>query len=162
MGDTITLRELMAAPLDPDRCEATRAVYWMIIDPAKVPLVDYRSRIDFIANACQGPFFSRDHAQTHLDAQRHRYSPFAVVYGCSAHMSRDYEALLALARTDNEVEAKQREAVENACFNIHHWANQLLADLYGPENSGTFFTLEGIRIAAGLKPFNVVPEVSHG
>lgn len=40
-----------------------------------------------------GPWFSREAAEEHLDAKRHRYPRGAIVYCHSGHMSADYRHL---------------------------------------------------------------------
>ena len=40
-----------------------------------------------------GPWFSREAADEHLAAKRHRYPKSAVVYCASGHMSADYRHL---------------------------------------------------------------------
>ncbi len=63
--------------------EATAYPYWMVIDPVQMMKPEHHS----VASMFSGPFFSRDAAECHLTAKRHRYGKHAVVYCCSGHMS---------------------------------------------------------------------------
>lgn len=66
--------------------EGTRAPYWLIIDPIQMMQPDCHR----VATMVTGPFFSREAAQSHLDARRYAYSKRAVVYCHTAHWSREY------------------------------------------------------------------------
>ena len=66
--------------------EATRAPFWIIIDPRQMMRPDvYR-----VASMVSGIFFSRDSAQSYLNANPHHYSKAARVYCHSGHFSYDY------------------------------------------------------------------------
>ncbi len=69
--------------------EATRAPYWLILDPRQNMNCD----VHVLAGQISGPFFSRADAQKHLNGTRYNFSRRAVVYCCSGHQSRKYEAL---------------------------------------------------------------------
>ncbi len=63
--------------------EATAYPYWMVIDPKQM----MAPTLTGVASMFSGPFFSRDAAECHLTAKRHRYGKHAAVYCCSGHMS---------------------------------------------------------------------------
>ena len=64
--------------------EATRAPYWMIVDPKQNMQCD----VHWFASMITGPFFSREDAQNFLTATRYNFGPRAVVYCLSGHNSR--------------------------------------------------------------------------
>ena len=96
----MSLQELMATALDPDKCEGTSNPYWFVFDPSGMAgrCMTYR---DAVTQACMnihGPFFSRESAKAYQDSHRHNLSGHEVVWCGSAHMSRDYRTLLDLAK----------------------------------------------------------------
>jgi hypothetical protein len=66
--------------------EATRAPYWLIIDPKQVLKLD----IHRIASMITGPFFSRKDAEDFLNNSRYNFSKNAKVYCCSGCYSQKY------------------------------------------------------------------------
>ena len=72
----------MSSPAIP-AAEATQNPVWII--------VTIRKGGDLLYHA--GPWFSRERAEAHLTAKRHRYPRNAVVYCASGHMSEDYRRL---------------------------------------------------------------------
>ena len=91
------IKELLASCLSRDKNEGTAHPYWLIIDPASVPLCNYRSRVHHIAHAITGPFFSREAAEDRLKCANHHYSKHAIVYCASGYASLDWVKLLDMA-----------------------------------------------------------------
>ena len=69
--------------------EATRAPYWLILDPRQ----NMECNVFALAMQISGPFFCREDAQNYLDRCRHNYSDRAVVFCHSGHYSKKYENL---------------------------------------------------------------------
>lgn len=69
--------------------EATRAPYWMILDPVQNMGCD----IHLLACQITGPFFSRDDAESFLQRTRYNFSERARVYCLSGHNSAKYAQL---------------------------------------------------------------------
>ncbi len=80
--------------------EATAYPYWLIIDPARVPLCNYKLRSHYISAAITGPFFSRETATEYLVAASHHYSKHAIVFCASGHASADWKDLLNEAKKE--------------------------------------------------------------
>lgn len=98
-----TLRGLLAAPLDPTRVEATSYPWWFILDPRCISgrLHDKEGTINAIGmSAVTGPFFSRETATEFLSATRYNFGKNAVVWCASGCHSKDYKALLDLAKAE--------------------------------------------------------------
>ncbi len=92
------LRDLLASCFDKDKCEGTAYPFWIIIDPKRVPLSNYRSRIHHIAGSVVGPFFSREAADDLLKWKSHHFSKHAVVYCSSGHASEEWKKLIEMAK----------------------------------------------------------------
>jgi hypothetical protein len=69
--------------------EATRAPYWLILDPRQNMSCD----IHMLASQITGIFFCREDAQHYLEIKKHHFSSKAKVYCHSGHHSRKYEKL---------------------------------------------------------------------
>lgn len=69
--------------------EATRAPYWLILDPRQMLDCDP----DALASMITGPFFSRPDAEAFLQATRYNFSKRAVVYCHSGNYSSKYDLL---------------------------------------------------------------------
>jgi hypothetical protein len=82
------MKEIMETLKNADN-EATRAPYWLILDPSQ----NMRCDIHELANQISGPFFCREDAQEYLNNRRHHFSERARVYCHSGHFSRKYEDL---------------------------------------------------------------------
>jgi hypothetical protein len=95
-----TLSDMLADGNNPDKNEATAYPYWLIIDPAKVPLCKYDVKAHYIANAITGPFFSRAAAVDRLQYASHHYSKHAIVYCASGHASKDWVKLMKMAKQE--------------------------------------------------------------
>lgn len=96
-----TLRGLLAAPLDPDRCEGTAYPWWMIVDPKGIAghLMTKDDAITRVGmSGVTGPFFSREAATRFLNHTRYNFGKDAVVWCASGCYSKDYKALLELAK----------------------------------------------------------------
>lgn len=81
-------REIIETLTNADN-EATRAPYWLILDPSQNMSCD----IHELAAQISGPFFCREDAQNYLDAKRHHYSNRTRVFCHSGHYSRKYNKL---------------------------------------------------------------------
>ena len=68
--------------------EATKAPYWLILDPKQNMDCDVYG----LASQISGIFFCREDAQNYLDAHRYNFSKRAVVFCHSGHYSKKYEA----------------------------------------------------------------------
>lgn len=78
--------------------EGTRAPWWMILDPQG----SRRGDVGGLAAQIRGPFFSREEAQEHLDAIRHKVGPDALVWCDSGHESAQYARAYELAKNGGE------------------------------------------------------------
>jgi hypothetical protein len=94
------LSDMLADGNNPDKNEATAYPFWIIIDPAKVPLCNYRLRAHYISSAITGPFFSRSAAEDRLRTAAHHYSKHAIVFCASGHASEDWIKLMKLAKSE--------------------------------------------------------------
>lgn len=105
----MSLNELMATALDPDKCEGTNTPWWFVFDPGGLAgrCMTYEMVINHACMNIHGPFFSRESASDYRDSQRHNLSGHEVVWCGSAHMSRDYRTLLGLARKPRMGTAEQ-------------------------------------------------------
>lgn len=94
------LSTMLAAGNDPERNEATAYPYWIIIDPAKVPLCNYKTKAHYISSAVTGPFFSREAGEDYLKYKSHHFSKHAIVFCASGHASEDWVKLMKKARAE--------------------------------------------------------------
>lgn len=78
--------------------EATRAPYWLILDPKQ----NLRCDPHVMGFGIAGPFFCREDAEDYLKATRYNFSKRAVVYCLSGHYSQKYENFV------REIEKSQR------------------------------------------------------
>lgn len=110
----MSLNELMASALDPDKCEGTAYPYWFVFDPQGMAgrCMSYRDAVSTACMSIHGPFFSREAATAYRDSQRHNLSGHEVVWCGSAHMSRDYRTLLDLAKAPGWIDRIRRERNE--------------------------------------------------
>ncbi len=69
--------------------EATRAPYWIIVDPHQMFTCD----VHYAASMITGIFFSRKDAEEFLQRTRYNFSKHAKVYCHSGHNSAKYESL---------------------------------------------------------------------
>jgi len=67
--------------------EATRAPYWLILDPKQNMSLDHH----WMGSMITGPFFCRKDAEDFLAATRYNFSKRAVVYCLSGYQSRKYD-----------------------------------------------------------------------
>lgn len=88
-----------------EKNEGTQAPWWMIIDPRQ-NLHTGREACFNIAGMITGPFFSREHAERVLQAQRYNFGKGAVVYCHSGHANRDYYEQISKAEREQKGEAK--------------------------------------------------------
>ena len=95
-----TITTLLSAAIDPERCEATAFPFWMIIDPRRVRMSPVDQRINEIASAVTGPFFSRESAEEFLFNTHYNFSTHATVYCMSGHNSHDWRDLLHIAKAE--------------------------------------------------------------
>jgi hypothetical protein len=85
-----SLRNLLAAPLDPKRREGTGYPFWGIVRNTSA---GNKIWLD-------GPFFSREEGQRVLDDNGHEYGKAAFVYGFSGHRSESYKGIIGLAMAE--------------------------------------------------------------
>ena len=80
------------ADLIRDDATATAYPFWVIITPGQI-----MGGSDIYAHAhhVTGVWLSREAAQRHLDAKRHRYGDKAVVFTMSGHASNDWRRVCA-------------------------------------------------------------------
>ena len=90
-----------------EKNEATRAPWWMIINPRQNLRTD-REASHNIAGMITGPFFSREEAQAVLDGQRYNFGRGAVVFCASGHANRSY-----CQQIDNHEREARRASSEN-------------------------------------------------
>ena len=69
--------------------EATRAPYWLILDPKQ----NMGCSLHMLAAQISGPFFNREDAESYLKSRHYHYSTRAKVYCHSGHYSKKYELL---------------------------------------------------------------------
>lgn len=103
---TQTLSEILAAPLDPNRCESSSYPWWFILDPKALTAraMSAESAINAIGmSAVTGPFFSRESAAGYLAATRYNFGKDAIVWCASGCFSKGYADLLELARHSAKV-----------------------------------------------------------
>ena len=96
------LKTLLASCIGHEKNEATAYPYWIIIDPARVPLCNYDTRVHYISSAITGPFFSRAKADDHLIRASHHYSEHAKVFCASGYNSEDWCDLLKMAAKEDD------------------------------------------------------------
>ena len=82
-----------------DKNEATRAPYWIILDPQQ----NMGLSIHMLAGQISGLFFSREEAERYLNATRYNFSARACVYCCSGHHGRQYNDACDKARIGYEI-----------------------------------------------------------
>lgn len=70
-----------------DDHEGTSEPWWLIIDPNQQM---FELDVHTVANMITGPFFSRESAQSFLDATRYNFSKHAKVYCHSGYHSFEY------------------------------------------------------------------------
>lgn len=70
-----------------DDHEGTSEPWWLIIDPNQQM---FELDVHTVANMVTGPFFSRESAQSFLDATRYNFSKHAKVYCHSGYHSFEY------------------------------------------------------------------------
>jgi len=73
-----------------EKNESTRSPYWLIVDPRDVSGVPPAERHCFVLGMIDGPFCSREAAQTALDARRYAYSEHAQVWCACAHRNTQW------------------------------------------------------------------------
>lgn len=103
---TQTLSEILAAPLDPNRREASSYPWWFILDPKALTAraMSAQQVINAIGmSAVTGPFFSRESAAEYLAATRYNFGKDAIVWCASGCFSKGYADLLGLARHSAQV-----------------------------------------------------------
>jgi len=69
--------------------EATRAPYWLILDPDQNMSCDVYN----LSSQITGLFFSREDAQEYLETKSYHFTKRAVVFCLSGHHSYKYEKL---------------------------------------------------------------------
>jgi hypothetical protein len=69
--------------------EATRAPYWLILDPRQM----FRCDVHELGSMITGPFFSREDAEARLKGALYNYGKYAKVYCLSGCYSWKYEDL---------------------------------------------------------------------
>ena len=72
-----------------ERCEATRAPYWLTISPRQNFETNERG-LHNIASMITGPFFSRMEADRIVESQPHRFGSTSYVFCCSGHNTIQY------------------------------------------------------------------------
>lgn len=80
--------------------ESTAYPWWVIIDPRQM----MRPSVSAVAHMVTGPFFSREAAQAHLEAKRHRFGADATVWCHTGHDSADWRALCEEPATTENVD----------------------------------------------------------
>lgn len=125
MGAPVDLRLLLAAALDPSKCEGTANPWWFLFDPRGLAgrCMTYEEAVTTACLGVHGPFFSRDAADDYRAGQRHNLSGHEVVWCGSAHMSRDYRALLDAARADAPP-SPSVDLVRDLVRGMEWWARQ--------------------------------------
>lgn len=83
-----------------DEVEATRAPWWMIIDPSQNFRTDNQG-LHNIASMITGPFFSRAEAQRVLDRRRYFFGKGARVFCDSGYQSVQYDEALHCQKPTN-------------------------------------------------------------
>ena len=79
-------------PLIRDNRTATSYPFWVIVDPRQIMR---GGDIHANASCVTGVWLSREEAQRHLDACRHRFSDRAVVFTMSGWQSNDWRRICA-------------------------------------------------------------------
>jgi len=78
-----------------EKNESTASPYWMIIDPRLTESSIFAElapdeKVNYISNMIDGPFFSREQAESVLNAERYNYGEHAVVWCCCAKRGSQY------------------------------------------------------------------------
>ena len=76
--------------------EATRAPYWLILEPRQ----NMRCSAHEMGFGITGPFFCREDAESFLAATRYNFSKKAVVYCLSGCHSQKYDRFAAKVEAD--------------------------------------------------------------
>jgi hypothetical protein len=91
--------------------EGTESPWWMLIDPKNIydtiagvaehgDTPDMSYVLNAIAFAVEGPFFSREDAETYLKNRRYAYSDEAKVWCGSGYRSQKYKAFYRKLKSD--------------------------------------------------------------